>query len=412
MQNCVSPPVTFSALCEAYELIQEWHIDRPVPPEDLAGVALRELRAYSGTETEEPPRTLICAVPHEAFVGFCEQLAVMVQESRIAVGPAVDAAVVAMAERALDPFTYYVPPELVGAFRSNGVVGGVGLLLDATDAVGSKCAVITDSCPLQIVFVLDDNPGAEAGLEPGDVIVSVDGTPIEGQGFTSTAAAIAGDETGTVEIEVDRGGETLDFTITRAELTVPTVEVELPRADVGYVRIPDFENDIPDLVRRALDSLADFAPGTIVVDLRDNPGGLIQSAVDVASEFISEGLVLETIGPEERLQYPATTGGLATGARIVVLVNRGTASSAEILAGALRDRRGAFLVGTSTFGKDTVQIPFELRNGGELYVAVAKWLTPNGSTVGNGGLNPDRQLETTPDMTIEEVVAAALEAAS
>lgn len=412
VQNCDSPPITFSALCQAYELIQAWHFDQPVPPEDLAGVALRELRSYSGTETEEPPRTLICAVPDEAFHDLCEQLALMVQDSQIAVGPAVDAAVVAMAQRALDPFTYYVPPDQVGAFRSNGVVGGLGLLLDATDAVGSKCAVITDSCPLQVIFVLENNPGADAGLAAGDVIIAVDGTSVDGQGFTSTAATIAGDETGVVEIQVDRQGETVDFTITRSALTVPTVEVELPRSDVGYIRIPDFEDDIPDLVRQALESLAEFSPRTIVVDLRDNPGGLIQSAVDVASEFISDGLVLETVSAEERLEYPASAGGLATGASLVVLVNRGTASAAEILAGALRDRRGAVIVGASTFGKDTVQIPFELRNGGELYVAVARWLTPNGLTVGNGGLSPDRELEMTPDMTIEEVVGAALEAAS
>jgi carboxyl-terminal processing protease len=351
-------------------------------------------------------------VPHEDFTEFCAQLALMIHESGIAVGPAVDEAVIAMMDHGLDPFTYYVPPDQAGSFRANGLVGGVGLLLDATDAVGSRCAMITATCPLQIVFVLEDNPGADSGLQAGDLIVEVDGVRVEGKGFTATAAAIAGDETGQVEVVVERAGEPLTFTIARSELTVPTVQVDLPMPNVGYLRIPDFEDDIPGLVSEALISLSEFDPGTIVVDLRDNPGGFIDVSVDVASEFISGGLVLESFGPDEHLEYTATDGGLATKQRLIVLVNRGTASAAEIVAGALRDRRGAVIIGTNTFGKDAVQIPFMLRNGGELYVVVARWATPNGQTAGNGGLTPDRELELTTEMSIEEVVEAAIDAAS
>ena len=209
-----------------------------------------------------------------------------------------------------------------------------------------------------------------------------------------------------------RAGESLTFTIERSELTVPTVRVELPLPNVGYLRIPDFEDDIPGLVSEALDSLSEFDPGTIVVDLRDNPGGFIDASVDVASEFINGGLVLESFGPDEHVEYTATEDGLATSQRLIVLVNRATASAAEIVAGALRDRRGAVLVGTNTFGKDAVQIPFTLRNGGELYVAVARWATPNGLTAGNGGLTPDRELELSTEMSVEEIVEAAIAAAS
>ena len=121
---------------------------------------------------------------------------------------------------------------------------------------------------------------------------------------------------------------------------------------------------------------------------------------------------MATIGPGESFEYPAGQGGLATSQRLVVLVNRGTASAAEILAGALRDQRSAVVVGTNTFGKDAVQIPFELRNGGELYVAVARWTTPSGTTAGNGGLTPDRELVFPADVTVEDLVRAALDAAS
>ena len=239
----------------------------------------------SASRRRHGPRTLQCVAPSTEFEEFCIALAERVLESEIAIAPAVEAAVSAMADIGLDPFSYYVPPEQVGSFRQNGIVGGVGLLLDATDAVGSKCARISETCPLEIVFVVEDNPGAEAGLLAGDVVVAVDGEPTSGQGFAATAGVIAADETGQVEITVLRDGETLVFVIERSELTVPTVIVDLPVSDVGYLRIPDFEDDIPGLVEDALLSLADFSPRTIVIDLRDNPGGFIDADIDVASMF-------------------------------------------------------------------------------------------------------------------------------
>ena len=412
IQGCASPPVTFSALCEVYDLLQEWHVDRPLSAADLAGVATRALANVASTDFEPKPRTFFCAVPHQDFSEFCDDLAGMVNDSSIAVGPTVDKTLQTMIDQTLGPFTYYLPPEQVGAFRSNGVVGGIGVLLDARDAAGSKCAVIGGACRLEVVFVLEDNPGAEAGLAAGDVILTVDGSSVEGNGFAAAATDIAGDETGTVELTIDRDGETLTYVIERAELTVPTVEVDLPRSDVGYIRIPDFEEDIPTLVRDGLETITDFSPQTIVVDLRDNPGGFVDVAVDIASEFIDGGPIFETFGRGEDFVYTATEGGLATGSRLIVLVNNGSASAAEVLAGALRDRRSAVLVGTNTFGKDAVQIPFTLRNGGELYVVVARWATPDGTTVGNGGLTPDRELDLAPGLTTEQVVDAALDAAS
>lgn len=412
IQGCESPPVSFSALCEIHDLVHEWHVDRPIDDALLAEVAIQAIDEYVGVEKAPRPRTLQCVAPSPEFEEFCVVLAARVLESEIAIAPAVDAAIAAMTDIGLDPFSYYVPPEQVGSFRANGVVGGVGVLLDATDAVGSKCAQITETCPMEIVVVVEDNPGAEAGLLSGDIIVAVDGNPTAGQGFAATAGTIAADETGVVEITVQRDDETLVFEIERSELAVPTVIVDLSEAGVGYLRIPDFEDDIPELVEDALGSLADFSPETIVVDLRDNPGGLIDAVVDVASMFISGGLVMTSTGPDEFLEYPASEGGLATEQQLVVIVNRGTASAAEILAGALRDRRGAVVVGTPTFGKDAVQIPFSLRNGGEMYVAVARWATPNGLTAAGGGLTPDQELELPVDLTNEEIVEAALDAAS
>ena len=412
LQNCSSPPVTFSSLCEVFELVSEWHVDRPVDPSSLADIARRSLNDYIPAETAPPPRTLICAVPAAEFEEFCSDLAQLVFDTGTAVGPAVEHAVSAMTDLGLDPFTYYLTPELAGSFRPNGVVGGIGVLLDAMDAAGSKCTQVGPACPLEIVFVVEDNPGSEAGLLPGDQILEVDGVSVDGQGFLATAGAIAGDETGTVQIKIDRDGVVFDFTIERAELSVPTVIADITQSGVGYLRIPDFEDDIPFLVRQALDSINEVGPNTIVIDLRDNPGGFVDAVVAVASEFIDGGLVLESFGQDEHFEYPASLGGLATSQRLVVLVNQGTASAAEILAGALRDRRSAVVIGSNTFGKDAIQIPFDLRNGGELYVVVARWVSPNGESVSGGGLTPDRLIELPAGMTNEEVVEAALDAAS
>ncbi len=412
IQSCASPPVTFSSLCEIYALLETWYVDAPIDAELLAEVATRGLGDYVTAETEVPPRTLFCAIPDDAFTEFCEEMARRVAESQLPVGPAVEAVLAHMIDVGLDPFTYYLPPDQTGALRLNGIVGGIGLLLDARDAMGSKCTQITSICRLEVVVALEDNPGFEAGLTEGDVILTVDGEPVEGKGFTAVVALIAGDETGTVTMTVDRGGDALELSIERAELVVPTVEIGLPLGDVAYIRIPDFETDIPELVTEGLRDLAAESPDTFVIDLRDNPGGYIDAFLEVADQFVDGGVVMISDAPDEHLEYEATAGGLTTDPDLVVLVNQGTASAAEILAGALRDRRGAVVVGTNTFGKDAVQIPFTLRNGGEFYVAVARWSTPNGDTAGDGGLSPDRSVTWPVGASVEEIVELALEAAS
>jgi carboxyl-terminal processing protease len=407
IQDCATPQIGFAPLCEAYELVQEWHMDRPLDPEALATAALDGLRTFTTEETEAPPRTLFCAIPDSAFADLCHELARRMAGEAIPVAEAIEASVLSMGDTGLEQFSYYVPPELVGSYRLNGVVGGLGILLDARDAAGSKCVRITASCPLQIVFVLEENAGAEAGLEAGDRIVEVDGEPVDGLGFVDTATRLAGDETGIVEMEVERNGEALDLVIERAPLVVPTVEIDVPRSGVGYIRIPDFEFDVPDLVHDGLMELTQEPIDRLVVDLRDNPGGYLDAAIDIASEFIEGGTVVETTGPEEDFEYSAGEGGLATRLQIAVIVNAGTASAAEILAAALRDRRGALIIGEPTFGKDAVQIAFELNNGGEFNVAIARWLSPNGTSVAGTGIVPDRTVQLAPATPRDELADLA-----
>ena len=410
-ESCAAPQVTFSPLCETYGLIEKWHVDRPSDPARLAEAALAGLIAFSTEETEDRPRALICAIPHTLFTGFCDELASRVATEAIPIGPAVEAAVVSMTGTVLDPFSFYVSPDQTGAFRANGVVSGVGVLLGATDAAGSRCARVTTACPLRIVFVLEDNPGEEAGLATDDVIVAINGEPVEGLGFVEAGSRIGGNETGVVELTIERDGETLEIAVTRDELNVPTVEIDIPEIGVGYLRIPDFESDVPDLVSEALSVLADEPINTIVIDLRDNPGGLVDSAIDVTSEFVDGGVIfIETDGVDS-FEVEAAEGGLATQQRLIVLVNQGTASAGEVLAAALRYRRDAAVVGASTFGKNAIQIAFPLKNGAEFHLAVSRWFSPNGDSVGDVGLIPDVELDLPSGMGIAELVSLALGAA-
>ncbi len=408
VEDCTTPQVGFSPLCETYELVQQWHMDRPVDPVRLADAALVGLDAYDTDIVEQPPRTLFCAIPDPAFAALCERLGERVGSTSLPVAGAVEAAVVSMASTGLEPFTYYLSPEQAGSYRANGLVGGLGVLLDARNAIGSKCVQITESCPLEVVFVLEDNPGSEAGLVAGDRIVEVDGEPVDGLGFVETATRIAGDETGSVEIELERDGERTVLTIARAPLVVPTVEIDVPRPGVGYLRIPDFESDIPDLVRDGVAELTSQELDRLIVDLRDNPGGYLDAAVEAASVFIDDGVVVRTEGPGQDQEYMALGGGTALRPRLTVVVNAGTASAAEVLATALHDRRDAEIIGEATYGKDAVQIAFELNNGGEFNVAVARWLSPNGTTVAGSGVVPDRVVEVPPTLSPSQLADLAI----
>jgi C-terminal peptidase prc len=412
VDDCSTPQVTFSPLCETFELIESWHVDAPVEPASLARAAMRGLAEYVPTTAEEPPRTLFCAIPDPAFEPVCGELATLAAEMQVPLGEAVEAAVIEMVGTGLDPFSYYLTPEQAESFRPNGVVGGIGLLLDANDAAGSRCVRVTAVCRLTIVFVLPDNPAAAAGLQTGDVILSIDGQGVDGMGFLDAGALIAGNETGTVELVVEREGQRLEFSIPRAHVTVPTVEARMSEEGVAYLRIPDFELDIPDLVIEGLEILEAQGYHTLVIDLRDNPGGYVDAAVAVASQFVDEGqAIYSEADVEAPTMHAAIGGGLATDKRLLVLVNRGTASAAEITAAALRDSAGATIIGESTYGKNALQLTFDLDNGGQLQLAVAHWVGPDGTSVAGNGLSPDAIIDLPPSMSVPELVSAALDAA-
>ena len=412
VSDCTAPPVHFALLCDVYGYLEEHHVDAPLDDDALAAGFALGLGAHVARDDAEPVKSFKCAIPSPSFESACEIIAERSTTGNgFSIEDAVEEGVAAMITHSLDPFTYYIPPELSGAFTPEGVISAVGLLLTISDPVGSVCTVIQEPCRLEVVTVLPDSPAFKGGLEAGDVIRSIDGVDVAGNDLVGVASEMDG-ETGTVvEIEVNRTDDAVEtITLERRQPVAPEIEVETPRPGVGYLRIPDFDPDIPIVVHTALQALTEPGLDDLVIDLRDNPGGLVDVATLVASEFLTEGLVFRSLGPAGDLDYPVQPGGMATsGIDITVVVNTGSASASEILAGVLQERGRATIVGTPTFGKNTVQIGFLLRNDGELRVTIARWVTPDGNSVAVGGVIPDVEVEVPVDASPAEVVDLALE---
>jgi carboxyl-terminal processing protease len=261
-----------------------------------------------------------------------------------------------------------------------------------------------------VITVLEAGPADAAGLMAGDTIEKVDGDQILGLTVIEVAGKMAG-QTGTdVALEINREGERLPVELVRADASALPVSAEMV-GTTGYIRLPEFGIDAHLFFHIGLESLIGAGARLLVLDLRDNPGGFLFSVSIIGSEFFSTGLLYRTAGRLANLDYPAVEGGIATSIPLVTLVNGSSASAAEILAAVLQERDRSVIVGLPTFGKNLVQIPFELHNGGLLRVTTDRWTTPAGTSVEGTGVVPDVFLEMDPDLTVPELVDAALAAA-
>lgn len=409
MTGCSAPPVTFGLLCEVVELLRQHHLS---PPDDatLAAAALTAIEQFETRELGQTPRGLTCAIPSDAFVPLCSEIVERMETDPVPVADLVEAGVVGMLAGTVDPYTMYVPPELAGAVGEDGIVPGVGVVIAAQTAAGSPCVRIEEPCPLQVLTVLGGSPAEEAGLMTGDVIEAVDGDLVAGQTVIEVAGSLAGEAGTTAVLDVVRDGQSFEIVVTRDDAVALPVTAELV-GNVGYLRLPEFGIDTHLILHYALQSVIEGGARRLIIDLRDNPGGFLFSVSIIGSEFFSSGLLYKTVSPTENRDYPAVEGGIATRIPVMVLVNGGSASAAEILAAVLQERDRARIVGTPTYGKHLVQVPFSLRNGGALRVTVARWTTPAGASVEGTGVVPDVTAEISGDLSAEEVVAAALAAA-
>jgi carboxyl-terminal processing protease len=275
---------------------------------------------------------------------------------------------------------------------------------DANDSLsgeyeGIGAWVDTTADYLTIISPIPGSPADQAGMQSGDKIIAIDGEDMTGIDAELVRQRVLGPAGSTVVLTVAREGESesLDFSITRDKIVIKSATGEMLENDIGYVQITTFGDKTTPELRAALEELMAQNPKGLIIDLRNNGGGYLQTSVEVASEFIGDGVILyEQYGDGERTTYRALKDGQATEIPLIVLINEGTASASEIVAGAIQDYGRGKLVGVTSFGKGSVQNWVPLSNDqGAVRVTIAKWLTPNERTIQGDGLLPDVEVEIT-----------------
>ena len=309
-----------------------------------------------------------------------------------------------------DPFSGYMSPDdyqravgdLSGEFSGIGAEMGVKNLKDPKNL--DACTTLSDSCVLVVIAPLEDSPAKAAGLTAGDVVTQVDGKSVNGLTLGDAIKAVRGDAGTKVSLSLTRDGRTIEMTITRAKITTKEVSSRMLDDHIGYVALHGFSSASPAQFHDALGKLLDDGATSIVFDLRDNPGGYIDAANNIASEFIKDGLVFTQESDADGVtRWQATGKGLATNPDIplVVLVNNGSASASEIVSAALKEHDRATIIGQHTYGKNTVQLWSRLENGGGVRITISRWFTPDHHSVAPDGVQPDIQV-TVPDGTPPE----------
>lgn len=289
----------------------------------------------------------------------------------------------------LDPHSAYLDARATQSMNetATGAYGGLGLeILQRPDR------------SLVVIAPMDDTPAARAGIRPGDIIIELDGAPISADSVDAAVEAMRGEPGTTIVLTVLREGETepLKLSLTREIISVASARGEALDTQFAYIRIAAFQADTAGEVQRKLEALKAAGGGLkgLVLDLRRNPGGLLNAGIEVADLFLDEGVIVSTRGRVQRAsaEYAAKRGDLLDGAPIVVLIDSGSASAAEVVAGALRDHRRALIMGSTSFGKGSVQTVLPLDNGDSIKLTTARYYTPNGTSIQATGIVPDIEL--------------------
>ncbi|MBI2004746.1 S41 family peptidase [Patescibacteria group bacterium] len=291
-----------------------------------------------------------------------------------------------------DPYTVFLPPQDAQAFQEdiNGSFGGVGMELGLKDT------------QVVVVAPLKGSPAERAGMLSGDIILAVDGKSTEGFGVDDAVRVIRGPKGTAVTLTVGREGEPRPLTIkiVRDTISIPTIKTEARGDGIFVIELYSFSANSAELFRGALREFFESGSTRMILDLRGNPGGYLEAAVQMASFFLPVGEVVVTEdyqGNHDNIVHRSVGYNVFANKKLsmAILINQGSASASEILAGALQQHGVAKLIGTRSFGKGSVQELLELGGGAELKITVARWLTPNGSSISDGGLAPDIQKDRT-----------------
>ncbi|OUW50354.1 MAG: peptidase S41 [Synechococcus sp. TMED187] len=300
-----------------------------------------------------------------------------------------------------DPYTRFLDPKEFKEMQieTSGELMGVGI----------QISLDKDTKEIVVVSPIEGTPASRAGVQPKDVIISIDGRSTKGMTTEDAVKLIRGKEGTEVTLGLRRKGEVIALPMVRARIEIHAVDSQLNTSPggekVGYIRLKQFNANAAKEMRAAIRKLEAEGASGYVLDLRSNPGGLLEASVDIARQWLDEGTIVSTKTRNGIQDVRRATGSALTQRPVVVLVNEGSASASEILSGALQDNHRAQLVGQKTFGKGLVQSVRGLADGSGLTVTIAKYLTPNGTDIHKNGIRPDVTVE----MTEEEVKSLTIE---
>ncbi|MBR0253856.1 MAG: S41 family peptidase [Synergistaceae bacterium] len=301
-----------------------------------------------------------------------------------------------MVETWKDPYTRFVSPKQLKdeEIELEGRYGGLGMYIGDRDGM------------VLVISPMEDSPAERVGLKTKDQIVKIDNEVVIGWTSDRVVQKLRGEPDTKVTVWVRREGEDelLSFEITREIIKLKSVRSEMLSDDIGYLKLTQFKQSTSEEARSALKDLIKKGMKALILDLRNNGGGLLDASVKIVSMFVKDGLVVETKGRSDRAneKYFAKKSEFLTNLPMVVLINGGSASASEIVAGALNDRGRAKLIGEKSFGKGSVQTLFPLTDGSGLYVTIARYYTPSGKVIDHVGLSPDIEVKGEPDRDVSK----------
>jgi carboxyl-terminal processing protease len=286
--------------------------------------------------------------------------------------------------QSLDPYSAYMTPESFESMQTetSGEFGGLGI------EVGMEAGVV------KVISPIDNTPASKAGLKAGDYIVKINDTQVQGKSLTEAVELMRGPVGSSIEITVRRRGEkkALIFNITREIIEVQSVKFELLENNIGYIRLTSFNENSSSQVKEKIEKLNNNKKlKGYILDLRNNPGGLLSQAIKISDFFLDHVEIVskKSRQPSENRKWFAKKGDLTDGKTVLVLINYGSASAAEIVAGALKDHKRAIIVGENSYGKGSVQSIIPLKNRGAIRLTIAKYYLPSGKSISEVGVTPD-----------------------
>lgn len=342
---------------------------------------LKSSRQEAQTEVEENPELLLDSDRIGAKLGELEQLINLYYLDEIDNLEVEDGIYTGLVDALDDPYSVYYDEEALSAMEesTNGEYAGIGAMMSQNP----------DTMEVQVVQCYDGTPSKEAGMLAGDVMISLNGEDITGLELSSIVAKIKDGETTPVTIGLLRDGEKLELEVERRVVEIPTVEWEMLEDGIGYLRILEFDLVTVSQFEEAMKELEAANMEKLIVDVRDNPGGVLQTVCEILDQILPEGLIVyaeDKYGHREEYRSDAAR---VFEKPLVVLVNENSASASEVFSGAIKDYGVGTLVGTKTFGKGIVQRLFDLSDGTGLKLTISKYYTPNGNDIHEKGIEPD-----------------------